>query len=390
MFVKESKGTDDMCTLAQRWGSATAKEKEKYIEKSNVEYSKEGVLLKVDCFQEYPICRECVPPAASLAKGHAEDWSCTVGKYCCHDTSDVLIEPKQNELCGEKFRFDMCEEDMSAQDLQAHAALQDLLRRSCLDVGANDSFVSVHKGVQRILLYWVTFEVDLDIDSAQGAWLWQLCTQANPMTVVFLANRVEHSVEVKEGKSFTIVPHLVSLLDDADVATMLFQRTRVRVHRVDYKLTSLLSFTVNAFEDVTNYLRSLRRGRKRAVRDPVGALVMGILKRPCRTAGARRSRKTKRRRKTHEDDGEDDGDDEDEALDSDGDEGDGGGDNSSEDDGEDDDGEEDKGPEEDPVELVKADWEGAHEEMPVELYYDWDTCQYKLVDKHGPVQGKAP
>jgi hypothetical protein len=37
-----------------------------------------------------------------------------VGKYCCHDTSDVLIEPKQNELCGEKFRFDMCEEDMSA------------------------------------------------------------------------------------------------------------------------------------------------------------------------------------------------------------------------------------------------------------------------------------
>ena len=125
------------------------------------------------------------------------------------------------------------------------------------------------------------------------------------------------------------------------------------------------------------------------MRDPVGALVMGILsrsKRPCRTAGARRSRKTKRRRKTHEDDGEDDGDDEDEALDSDGDEGDGGGDNSSEDDGEDDDGEEDKGPEEDPVELVKADWEGAHEEMPVELYYDWDTCQYKLVDKHGPFQ----
>ena len=89
------------CTLDQRWGSATAKEKEKYIEKSIVEYSKEGVLLKVDCFEEYPICRECVPPAASLAKGHAEDWSCTVGKDCCHDTSDVLIEPKQNELCGE-------------------------------------------------------------------------------------------------------------------------------------------------------------------------------------------------------------------------------------------------------------------------------------------------
>ena len=39
------------------------------------------------------------------------------------------------------------------------------------------------------------------------------------------------------------------------------------------------------------------------------------------------------------------------------------------------------------MELVKADGEGAHEEMPVEFYYDWDTCQYKLVDKHGPVQG---
>ena len=100
------------------------------------------MLLKVDCFQEYPICRECVPPAASLARGHAEDWICTVGKYCCHDTSDVLIEPKQNELCGEKFRFDMCEEDMSAQDLQAHAALQDLLRRSCLDVSSLQEWFS--------------------------------------------------------------------------------------------------------------------------------------------------------------------------------------------------------------------------------------------------------
>ena len=136
------------------------------------------------------------------------------------------------------------------------------------------------------------------------------------------------------------------------------------MHRVDYKLIFLLSFTVNVFKDVTNYLRSLRRVRKRAVRDPVVALVMGILKRPRRTAGARRSRKTKRRRKTH---GEDVGDDEDEAFDSDGDEGDGGEDNSSEDDGEDDDGEEDNGPEEDPVDLVKAHWEGAHEEMPVEM-----------------------
>ena len=140
--MKASKGTDDMCTLARRWASATAEEKEKYIEKSNVEYSKEGVAPQVNRFQEYPICRECVPPAASLARGHAEDWICTVGKYCCHDTSDVLIEPTQNKLCGEKFRFDMCEEDLSAQDLQAHAALQDLLRRSYLDVSSLQEWFS--------------------------------------------------------------------------------------------------------------------------------------------------------------------------------------------------------------------------------------------------------
>ena len=191
-----------------------------------------------------------------------------------------------------------------------------------------------------------------------------------------------------------MIPKLGNILDDADVATMLFHRQHIRLHRVDYTLNSLLSFTVNALEDVTDYVRSLRRGqKKRAVRDPVVALVLGVLKRPPRRrAGARR--KTKRRRKTH---GEDDGDDSDEPIHSDEDE-DGGGErdgseqSGSEDAGGGDNGGEDKGPKEgneveDPIDSVKADWEGAHQEMPVSLYYEWETGQYKLVDKDGPTQG---
>ena len=191
-----------MQTLSERWTSAADEEKEEYVVKHDgVDNFKEDIVPQVHDVQEYPICRECVPPAAALAKEHAEDWKCKMGKYCCPDASDVVIEPKQDELCGERFRNDHCEEEMSEHDLQAHAALQDMLRRTCLDVGASESFVSVHKGIPRVLLYWLTFAVDLDIDSAQGVWLWQLSTQHNPMSVAFLANRVEHSQEVKVGTS---------------------------------------------------------------------------------------------------------------------------------------------------------------------------------------------
>ena len=137
----------------------------------------------------------------------------------------------------------------------------------------------MHKGIPRILLYWVSFAVDLDIDKNQGVFLWQLCTQANPMCVVFCAMRIEHSEEVKEGMNFTMKPLISDLCDDADVATMLFTRKHIRLQRVDYTLKSLLSFTVNALEDVTDYVGSLRRGqaKKRAVRDPVVALVLATL-----------------------------------------------------------------------------------------------------------------
>ena len=175
--------------------------------------------------------------------------------------SDVIIEPKSNTLCGDEVRFDMCLEEMSQKDLQAHEELNDMLKRSCFDAGFSESFGSVHKGIPRMSLYFITFEVDLDIDSAQGAFLWQLHTQVNPMTVVFLAYRIEHSKEVKEGKSFVIQPSMESLVDDVDVATMLFHRKHIRVHRVDYKLISLLSFTIRGFEDVTDYLKKLQRQR---------------------------------------------------------------------------------------------------------------------------------
>ena len=68
------------------------------------------------------------------------------------------------------------------------------------------NLLTAHQGIQRILLYWNTFQVDLDIDSAQGSFIWRLCTQVHPMAVVFLANQIEHSEEVKEGKYVTIVP----------------------------------------------------------------------------------------------------------------------------------------------------------------------------------------
>ena len=375
-YVQKNKGTTDMGLLSAHWERMSADEKERWAAAPLAE-DEDFVAPGVE-FEEYPICRNCVPPAASLTKSHADDWRCIMGNYCCPDPSDVIIEPKSNTLCGDEVRFDMCLEDMSQKDLQAHGELNDMLKRSCFDAGLSESFGSVHKGIPRMSLYFITFEVDLDIDSAQGAFLWQLHTQVNPMTVVFLANRIEHSEEVKEGKSFVIQPSMESLVDDVDVATMLFHRKHIRVHRVDYKLISLLYFTIRGFEDVTDYLKKLRRQRRKAVQDPVVSLVTGMLKRPRRTAGARR--KTKLRQKSLEKSGDDPVEEDD------------GG--STDDSDEDDGGQEgnvvvDDPVVDDPVDLVKDEWERAHDEMLPSLYYDWDTFAYKLNDKDGPIQGSV-
>ena len=66
-----------MGLLSAHWERTSADVKERWAAAPLAE-DEDFVAPGVE-FEENPMCRNCVPPAASLTKSHADDWRCIMG-----------------------------------------------------------------------------------------------------------------------------------------------------------------------------------------------------------------------------------------------------------------------------------------------------------------------